>query len=238
MMQGEIERYRRPTRFLHWFIAVSFGVLFLSGLILFLPTPISLLARDSWTRVFHRVFAAVFIIAPIVYLVTNRKVTAKGIAEAFKWGKEDIGWLKAAPRYYFLCDEKCMPPQGHMNTGQKLWWLMVIVFSVVFLATGTVMWFFKSVAPPTLLQVMVAVHDLAFVATAPMFFVHVYLSVFHTLMRPWNIGAWSSMARGKVSTEYARSHHAAWYAEAAGNADHSKSSTPGHDARVAWDTKK
>ena len=237
-MQGEIERYRRPTRFLHWFIAVSFSVLFLSGLILFLPTPISELARDSWTRVFHRVFAAVFVIAPIVYLLTNRKATVKGIAEAFKWGKEDIGWLKAAPRYYFLCDEESMPAQGHMNTGQKLWWLMVIVFSAVLIVTGTVMWFFKSVAPPALLQVMVAVHDLAFVATTPMFFVHVYLSVFHPLMRPWSIGAWSSMARGRVSAEYARSHHAAWYAEVAGSSDYAKAHQAGQDAQVAWNAKK
>jgi formate dehydrogenase subunit gamma len=56
---------------------------------------------------------------------------------------------------------------------------------------------------------MVFLHDVAFIATGAMFFLHVYLSVIHPLMR----GAWSSMARGKVSTEYARSHHAKWYEE-------------------------
>jgi len=32
-------------------------------------------------------------------------------------------------------------------------------------------------------------------------------------MRPLRTGAWSSMARGKVSAEYAKSHHAKWYEE-------------------------
>ena len=218
-MQGEIERYRKPTRVLHWAIAISFGLLFLTGLVLFLPAPISLLARDGWTRVVHRVFSIVFVVAPVAYALIHRKETAKGIAEAFKWGKEDLGWLAAAPRYYFLCDEDSMPPQGHMNTGQKLWWLLVLLFSSLLILTGFVMWLFKTIASPSLLQVMVALHDLAFVAMTPMFFVHVYLSVFHPLMRPWSIGAWSSMARGKVSTEYAKSHHAAWYAEVTGDTE-------------------
>jgi cytochrome b subunit of formate dehydrogenase len=32
-------------------------------------------------------------------------------------------------------------------------------------------------------------------------------------MRPLRTGAWNSMARGKVSAEYAASHHAKWFAE-------------------------
>ena len=43
----------------------------------------------------------------------------RGVKQAFTWGAEDIGWLKAAPSYYFLGDESAMPPQGSMNTGQK-----------------------------------------------------------------------------------------------------------------------
>jgi cytochrome b subunit of formate dehydrogenase len=46
-----------------------------------------------------------------------------------------------------------------------------------------------------------------------MFFVHVYLSVMHPLMRPLSKGAWASMAYGKVPVEYVMSHHAKWYNE-------------------------
>ncbi|OGN96527.1 MAG: hypothetical protein A2Y89_00635 [Chloroflexi bacterium RBG_13_51_18] len=213
-MVQEVERYKKPVRILHWVHAGAFTVLFLTGLVLFIPA-LGFLAQDSWTRIIHRVAAAVFIIAPLIYLPLDWKSSWKGIKEAFNWGMDDVGWLKAAPAYYFLADEEAMPPQDHMNTGQKMWWLMVIIFGVVFVITGIIMWVFKTVAPAALLQWMVLFHDIAFIATGVMFFVHIYLSVIHPLMRPTKTGAWSSMARGKVSAEYAKSHHAKWYARIA-----------------------
>ncbi len=209
-METEIERYRKPTRILHWIHAGAFVALFLTGLILFVP-PLGFLAQDSWTRVIHRVAAILFVVAPLIYIPLNWKATLRGIKDAFSWGGKDMGWMQAAPRYYFLSDEEAMPPQEHMNTGQKLWWLMVIVFGVIFAITGVIMWFAKTAAPIALLQWMVIIHDVAFIATGSMLFVHIYLSVVHPLMRPLRTGAWSSMARGKVSADYARSHHAKWY---------------------------
>lgn len=204
-----IERYRKPTRILHWVNTGCFIVLFITGLILYLP-PLAFLAQDGWTRIIHRIGSIVIIIAPIVYFAFNWKTALKGMAEAFNWGMEDIGWLLAAPRYYFLADEKSMPPQEHMNTGQKMWWLLVIVTGVVFTASGIIMWAFKTTAPVSVLQWSVFAHDVAFIVTTCMFFLHVYLSVIHPLMK----GSWDSMARGKVTAEYARSHHAKWYEKA------------------------
>lgn len=214
MEEQWIERYRKPTRILHWIHGGAFVVLFITGLILFLP-PLAILAQDSWTRIIHRVASIIFVIAPLIYIPLNWRAALQGIAEAFRWGIEDIGWLIAAPRYYFLADESAMPPQEHMNTGQKMWWLMVIVFGGVFVITGFIMWAFKTTAPVAVLQWSVLVHDVAFIATGAMFLLHIYLSVIHPLMRPLRTGAWSSMARGKVSAEYAKSHHAKWYEEVA-----------------------
>jgi len=207
-MQHEVERYRKPTRILHWIHTGAFVVLFLTGLVLFIPQ-LGFLAADSWTRVLHRIAALIFVIIPLWYLFTNWRAACKSLREAFTWGSEDVGWLRAAPRYYFLNDEKAMPPQPHMNTGQKMWWFMVIVFGGIFVITGIIMWFFKSIAPAGLLQWTVLVHDIAFIVTGAMLFVHIYLSVLHPLMTE----AWGSMARGKVSAEYAKSHHGKWYEE-------------------------
>ncbi len=209
-MAQEVERYRKPTRILHWIHGGAFIFLFLTGLILFIPQ-LGILAQDSWTRVIHRIVAVLFVVVPLIYIPLNWKATLRGIKNAFSWGKDDIGWLKAASRYYFLADEKGMPPQEHMNTGQKMWWFMVIVFGLIFVITGLIMWVFKTVAPAALLQWMVFIHDVAFIVTGCMFFVHIFLSVAHPLMRPLRTGAWNSMARGKVSVEYAKSHHGKWY---------------------------
>lgn len=207
-MRAEIEKYRKPTRILHWVHLVSFCVLFLTGLILFVPQ-LGFLAQDSWTRVIHRIGAVIFIVAPLIYIPLNWESTRKGIKDAFTWGASDIGWLKAAPAYYFTGDEKSMPPQGHMNTGQKLWWFIVLVSGAVFVLTGLIMWFFKTIAPSALLQWMVFIHDIAFIVSGAMLFVHIYLGVIHPLMTE----SWKAITKGTLSADYARKHHAKWYNE-------------------------
>ncbi len=208
MTNHEVVKYRKPIRVLHWVHTGAFVFLFLTGLFLFIPQ-LGFLAQDSWTRVIHRVAALIFVIAPIIYITMDWKGAWAGIKQAFTWGTEDIGWLKAAPVYYFFGDESTMPPQGSLNTGQKLWWFIVIVFGVIFVITGCILWFFKTIAPAALLQWTVFVHDIAFIVSGAMLFVHIYLGVFHPLMAE----AWGSMINGKISAEYAKDHHRKWYNE-------------------------
>jgi len=209
-MSQEVEKYSKPTRILHWVHLVSFCILFLTGLVLFIPQ-LGFFAQDSVTRVIHRIGAAIFIIAPLIYIPMNWQATKRGIKEAFSWGASDIGWLKAAPRYYFSGDEKDMPPQGSMNTGQRLWWLIVLVSGVLFTITGLIMWFAKTSAPAAVLQWMVFIHDVAFILAGTMLLLHIYLGIFHPLMTE----AWKAIYKGTVSVEYAKKHHAKWYEEVA-----------------------
>ena len=207
-MKQEVEKYRKPTRILHHIHTASTIVLFLTGLVLFIPQ-LGFLAQGSWTRVIHRIAAVLFVVGPVIYVPMNWKTSLRGIKDAFSWGADDIGWLKAAPRYYFLNDERGMPPQGHMNTGQKMWWLLTLIFSVVFVLTGIVMWFLKDVAPAGLFQWMVFMHDVSFIVTGAMLFVHIYLGVIHPAMTE----AWASITKGTVTVEYAKTHHGKWYKE-------------------------
>jgi formate dehydrogenase subunit gamma len=209
-MPQEVEMYRKPTRVLHWVHLVAFSILFLTGLVLFIPA-LGFLAQDSVTRVIHRIAAVIFIIAPLIYIPLNWKSTKDGLKLAFTWGRGDLGWLKAAPRHYFLGDEKVMPPQGRMNAGQKLWWFTALIFGLVFVITGLIMWFAKTSAPPAVLQWMVLLHDIAFIVSAPLLFTHIYLGLIHPLMTE----AWKSIYKGTVTADYAKSHYGKWYEDVA-----------------------
>ncbi len=78
----------------------------------------------------------------------------------------------------------------------------------------SILWFAKETAPVALLQWMILLHDISFIATGAMLFVHVYLSAIHPLMRPLKTGPWNSMMTGgTVSAEYAKTHHGKWYEE-------------------------
>ena len=211
MTHHEVEKYRKSTRVLHWIHTGAFVLLFLTGLVLFVPQ-LGILAQDSWTRIIHRIAAVLFTVIPLIYLIIKPRASWQGIKDAFSWGSADMGWLKAAPRYYFLGDEKGMPPQGHMNTGQKMWWFIVLVFGVLFVISGLIMWFAKTTAAPALLQWMVLLHDVSFIVTGAMLFAHIYLGVIHPLMTE----SWKAITGGKISAEYAKSHHGKWYEEVAG----------------------
>jgi len=204
MSKQAVEKYTKAVRALHWVHTSAFVLLFLTGLILFIPG-LSGLAQGSITRIIHRVGAVVFIAAPVIYLFVNPSAVRRGLKKAFTWGSEDKGWLKAAPAYYFLNKESEMPPQGEMNTGQKMWWLITVVFSALFIITGLVMWFASGQA----VQWMVVIHDISFIVTGSMLFLHIYLGVFHPMMKE----ALQSIVTGKISAEYAKSHHGKWYDE-------------------------
>ncbi len=206
MKNHEIEKYSIAARILHWTHTTAFVLLFLTGLVLFIPG-LGFLAESGITRIIHRVGAAVFVIIPLFFLVFRWKATWRGIGEAFTWGRSDVGWLKAALRFYFLNDESTMPPQGSMNSGQKLWALVAIVAGIVFVITGGILWFGAATASAGTLQWMILLHDIAFIIAGIFLLVHIYLAILHPLMTE----AWSAMAGGKISAEYAKKHHGKWY---------------------------
>ncbi|MFC1935482.1 formate dehydrogenase subunit gamma [Chloroflexota bacterium] len=207
-MQQEVERFGLSSRWFHWVHTTAFLVLGITGLLLFVPW-FSDAAVAGVSRLVHRVAAAIFMVAPLIFLLTNWKRSWSFIGEAFSWGKEDIEWLKAAPAYYFGGDPSRMPPQGHINSGQKLWCLTVLVSGVVFVVTGVIMWGFKGTVSPGIFQWTVFVHDVAFIAAGCFFLVHFHLSVLHPRMSE----SLRSMFKGKVSSAYAKSHYGKWYDE-------------------------
>jgi formate dehydrogenase subunit gamma len=202
----DVERYSKTAIFQHWWIVACSLLLGLTGLFLFL----SWVSPASWwgvSRLVHRISAVGFVAIPVIYMTTHPKATMEWVKEAFSWGADDIGWLQAAPAYYFGGDEENMPPQDRSNTGQKLWMLVVVITALCFVVTGFFMWFLKGIISPGVFQAMIIFHDIAFVAGGAMLLVHVMLPAFH----PRFSESLRSMVTGKVSEGYAKSHHSKWY---------------------------
>jgi len=193
----DIERFRKRAIFQHWWI---------TGLSLFLDW-LGPLAWWGYGRLVHRIAAAGFVAVPVIYFLTNPRTTLEWIKEAFTWNTDDLGWVKAAPGYYFGGPQEKMPPQDRSNTGQKLWMLCVIVTGAIFIVTGFVMWFFKGDVSQGALSAMIILHDIAFIAWGAMLMVHIALAAFHPRMSE----AMRSMTTGKSTVDYAKSHHGKWY---------------------------
>jgi len=204
-----VERYARPVIILHWVNAIAWIVLFITGLFFFVPQFGGGAGAGGVSGLFHRIAAVVMVGWAAFYVVTDPKGTVGAVKAAFKWGRDDIGWVKAAPAYYMFGGKVTMPPQGEMNTGQKLWWLFVLGGSAVMIITGALIWFFKDLIGGGAFMWSAFFHDVGFIALLAFAFVHVYLSAFHPRMR----GVFWSMWGGKVTARYAESHHKKWYDE-------------------------
>jgi len=210
MAGREIRMFSTVQRLVHWLHAAAFSVLALTGLVLYAPFLQGLaMGYAGWTvRLLHRVGAALLALVPLIYLVFDPGGLFDSLRRIFTWSKEDLGWLKAAPRYYFVGDEGAMPPQDKFNTGQKLFYVVVVVCLLLFGVTGSLMWF-KSALPAWLFQWSVFVHDLCFIAYVSFFLLHFMLSVAHPLMK----GALNGMLFGWMPEEYVKRHHARYYEE-------------------------
>ncbi len=203
-----IERFKKRTVWLHWVHTAAFLILVITGAILFIPG-LGGLASGGITRLLHRIAVVFFVGAPVVYMFVDPKMAWRFVKETFTWGVDDIKWVGKAPDYYFGGDEEKMPPQEHINTGQKMWQFIILVTSVVFVITGIVMWFLKGVVAPGIFQWCVICHDVAFILVFLMLLVHVYLGAIHPRMTE----SFRSMLDGKVSKKYAKGHYGKWYDE-------------------------
>ena len=203
-----VERFRKRTIWFHWVHTVAFLVLVVTGAILFFPG-LGGAAAGGATRLIHRIAVVFFVGVPVLYFIFNPRMSLHFIKETLTWGKNDVSWLTKAPDYYFGGNEEKMPPQGHVNTGQKMWQFIVLGTGVLFFITGLIMWFLKGTVAPGLFQWCVIIHDVAFLLALLMLLVHIYLGVIHPRMTE----SLQSMFNGKISVHYARSHYGKWYDE-------------------------
>ena len=204
-----IPKYTFLERLGHWIHAATYIPLAITGFMIFSPGFKGLTqgALGENLRVAHRILAVLFAITPILYTILQPRRLLLNTRENFDFGRDDIGWLKAAVPYYLLGRHVEMPPQPRFNTGERLNAAAIMLGTLVFGITGVLMWFGKGYIPAWLFMASVIAHDLAMIVTVCMFIVHLFLAVAHPLMRQ----AMISMRFGVVSESYAREHHAKWY---------------------------
>lgn len=208
MEEQEVERFSLGARSLHWAIAISGLLLGLTGLCLYVPA-FGVVAQGGYTRVIHRVAAIIFILAPLIYWVWSPRSVVHFIKEAFAWGRDDWEWMKAAPDYYFGGEESKMPPQGHINGGQRLYQLVALVSGVALAVTGLIMWFGKGSVSSEAFIWLAFGHDVFFILFAAMTLLHMYLGAVH----PYMTESLRSMITGVIPARFAKTHYGKWYEE-------------------------
>ena len=195
-----IQRYTANERSNHWFTAILFILLALSGLAMFHPAMswlYGLFGGGQWTRILHPFFG--------VLMFVSFMLLAKRMRAHNRFEPGDKEWL-SRPGDVLAGHEDRLPKAGKYNAGQKLLFFTLVVCMIVLLLSGIVIWrqWFSHLFPIGLIRFSALLH--AFFA-----FVIIMAIIVHIYAGLWIKGSIGAMTRGFVTYGWARKHHPRWF---------------------------
>lgn len=191
-----VERFTLTERLLHWIHASAFFVLLGSGLVLYLPSLSTAIARRPLIKDIH--FWTGISWAGAILLVAvlgNRRALAATIREIDLFDRDDRRFLTGRTRV----------PQGRFNAGQKLNAILTAAFAVLFFVSGMLLWYGEQ-DTRFRLGGTVYLHDTLMYVSLVVVAGHLYLAV----VNPATRHALRGMILGTVREDWARLHHAKW----------------------------
>jgi len=203
MKKGLIKATSAYERVVHWGLAISCIILFISGLGMmfhsfnFLGTPVGGLKNLKLIHNYTGIVFAVFLVLSILMWWREAGIFSL---------PEDWQWMICAGGY--LWPVKNPPEVGKYNPGQKLFFLAVALCGLLMVGTGIVMWFpYRFDLPVEFVRWMYPLHALGFFVIFAFFFVHLYLG---TVGSP---GSAPAMFSGWVTRAWLKKQHPKWLRE-------------------------
>jgi formate dehydrogenase subunit gamma len=201
----KISRWSAWERTMHWFVAILFIVLAITGLSLLYGRAVLIpvfglegfaayaqLAKDA-----HNYLSLFFVVGLLAMIVSWAH------ENVFK--KADWEWFKAGGGY--LGGKH--PPAYKVNAGEKIWFWMLTIFGIVMMASGAVLLFPNLGFERGIMQLATIVHAASSILLIGLSFGHVYLGTLG------NEGSFEGMITGEVDEGWAKQHHNLWYEEVA-----------------------
>jgi formate dehydrogenase subunit gamma len=200
-----IERYTTGERRNHWFTAITFILLALSGLALFHPSMYwltSLFGGGQWTRILHPFIGVLMFLS---FLLLALRFWRHNLLD-----QNDRKWLGQVGDVINAREER-LPPVGRYNAGQKMLFWVLVLCMLILLVSGIIIWqpYFAPSFSITLVRFAVMMHALSAFVLILAIIVHIYAAI-------WVRGSTRAITRGTVTRAWAKKHHPLWYREVTG----------------------
>ncbi len=200
-----IRRFSTLEQVVHWFTAISFSVLGISGLIMlfgkYVLLPVMGYTLFAWLTALGKNlhdFIAPFFIASVLAMIVI--FIRDNFPKSYDWL-----WVRRAWAWFMRSEHI---PTGRFNAGEKVWfWIGVIGLSVVVSWSGLILLF------PNFDQTRAVMQD-AWVVHASAALIYIAISFGHIYMGTIGVeGSYRAMREGYVDETWAREHHEIWYNE-------------------------
>ena len=199
-----ITRWSLFERVMHWYTAILFIILAITGLSLLLGRAlvIPLIGKEAfaaWANIakpVHDYLALPFVVGLALMILP-------WIGENIP-RKHDLTWLKMGGGYL---GGKGHPPAGFVNAGEKIWYWLLFIGSVVLIWSGFYLLFPNMGWERSTMQLANVAHGISGTLLVAFSFGHIYLGTLG------NQGSLEGMVSGEVDEEWAKMHHNLWYDE-------------------------
>jgi formate dehydrogenase subunit gamma len=183
----------------HWILAVSCILLIITGygFLFQLKSVYALFGSNYTMKVVHNWTGIVFTLSLFGTLFNY-------LHESLDLSIDDWNWIKMGGGY-LTKSHVTVPPMGKINTGQKLYYLAILIGGLGIIASGFAIWLVQGTRTLTLLSHLI--HNLCFVLFVVAVPAHIYLG---TLANP---GLLQIMINGKVPLEVAKKRYPKWMKE-------------------------
>lgn len=199
-----VERWSLGERVLHWYTAILFIILAITGLgILFgraVLIPVmgyaGFSAFASVAIALHNYLGPFFVIGVVLEIIM-------WVRYALPDPKVDMEWLRKGGGFF----GGSHPHAGHINPGEKYltFWIGLVLLGGAVSITGIIMDFPLFGQTRETMQIANLIHAIAGGFWLALMLGHIYLGA-------WGVeGALSGMTNGRVSVEFAKEHHDLWY---------------------------
>lgn len=196
-----VQRWNVFERYLHWFTAILFIILAITGLSMLFGRAVLIPVLGSagfaaWAQLsllLHNYLGPFFVAGVLIEILLWIRHNIPNATD-LKWFAQGGGLVG-----------KGHPSAGRMNGGEKVWFWVIATFGVAVCITGLIMDFPNfgfSREDMQLANLIHAVTGLIWIAVA---FGHIYIGTAGTE------GSFEGMATGRVSVEWAEQHHDQWY---------------------------
>jgi len=200
----KIERYTFGERLLHWYTALMFIIMAITGLSL-------LLGRIVLIPVFgHWLFSGYLQAAKVLHNFCGPLLLIGILLEFIKWvrynipEKIDLQWFKNMGG---MIGHGPRPHVGKVNAGEKGWFWLIFIFGIAVGVTGILLDFPIWDQTRFIMQVSLVIHATVAVLFVTVSFGHIYMGTLGIE------GVFEAMWSGSVDAVWAEQYHDLWYEE-------------------------
>lgn len=200
-----VERWSLGDRVLHWYTAVLFILLAITGVSLFFGRAALIplfgsegfAAYAEWAIAVHNYLGPFFVVGVLVELISWIKYNLPT--------KADWQWIRKLGG--MLGHHETHPDAGRFNGGEKAWFWLLATVGVGVCITGLILDFPNFGQTRPTMQLANLIHGILALFWISIALGHIYLGTAGTE------GTFEGMTTGRVSAEWAKQHHDLWYEE-------------------------